>query len=444
MNACGDLWRSSWRGCSMTLCLFGISFVATCFCYLPCEDLNTTKANKPFCRRVSYIHPTKIPVHWQQNHNHVYHSPRRKHLSRDHWERSKGKPATHSPTRYSTDKNKDFFSFCGKISNLSITPVSNDANADKSATVTFEKETAAKTALLLDNTQLGKSQVHVTTASNIDQVATKAGAAASSAAQTAEDELAQEDKPRSRIVAEYLAQGYVLSDKVIQNAIGLDQKHGISDKFTTALTNFDSKYKVTDKSKAVDQKYQVTGKAWNAWGGLNHYFEQALETPSGQKVRQFYQQGQKQVIDVHNEAKRLADLKTGKDTFSTEGSSSEKSHLAQEVKSDSTSAATDLKETAQQVTGGTLPSEKSGAIWGLHLGSLSWIFEDKQWMKWESSENGNCLYFFLSKYDFLIDWLGIFLRFDCLRLFYFHDWCKLTSTIHILQTTHQLSTVVDS
>lgn len=169
---------------------------------------------------------------------------------------------------------------------------------------------AAKTALLLDNTQLGKSQVHVSTASNIDDVATKAGADVSSS--TPEDHISQEDKPRSRIVAEYLAHGYTLSDNVITKAIGLDQKHGISTKFTTALQNFDSKYKATDKAKAVDTKYGVTDKAWGAWGGLNSYFEKALGTPTGQKVRDFYVQSEKQVTDVHNEARRLADLKSGK------------------------------------------------------------------------------------------------------------------------------------
>lgn len=206
---------------------------------------------------------------------------------------------------------KDFFSFCGKITNLSITPVSSDTDAQKSATVTFEKETAAKTALLLDNTQLGKSQVHVSTASTIDQVATAAGSATTSAAQAAEDHIAQEDKPRSRIVAEYLAQGYTLSDNVIQKAISLDQKHGVSNRFTSALQNFDSKYKVTDKSKDMDQKYQVSNKALNAWGGLNSYFEKAMGTPTGQKLRDFYVVGEKQVTDVHNEARRLADFKKG-------------------------------------------------------------------------------------------------------------------------------------
>ncbi|EXJ80995.1 hypothetical protein A1O3_07283 [Capronia epimyces CBS 606.96] len=205
---------------------------------------------------------------------------------------------------------KDFFSFCGKITSISVTPESSTPDAPKSATVTFEKESAAKTALLLDNTQLGKSQVHVSTASTIDDVAAKAGAAVSSS--TGDDHIAQEDKPRSRIVAEYLAHGYALSDNVIHKAIDLDNKHGFSSRFTEALHKFDDKYKATDTAKSVDTKYGVTDKALSAWGGFNSYFEKALGTPTGQKVRDFYRQTDKQVRDVHSEARRLADLKAGK------------------------------------------------------------------------------------------------------------------------------------
>jgi len=189
--------------------------------------------------------------------------------------------------------------------------VSGTTEAEKSATVTFEKETAAKTALLLDNTQLGQSQVHVSTASTISEIAHQAGGSVGNAAYTMDD-LEQEDKPRSRIVAEYLAHGYTLSDNVIQQAIALDSKHGVSNRFTSALQNFDSKYKVTDKAQEMDNKYKVTDTAWNALGGLQSYFEKALGTPTGQKVRDFYVQGDKQVRDVHNEARRLADLKSGK------------------------------------------------------------------------------------------------------------------------------------
>ena len=104
-----------------------------------------------------------------------------------------------------------------------------------------------------------------------------------------------------------------MSDNVVKKAIDLDSQHGLSSRFTSALQNFDSKYKVTDKSKAVDQKYQVTDKAWNAWGGMNSYFEKAMGTPTGQKLRDFYAVGEKQVTDVHKEARRLADMKQGKE-----------------------------------------------------------------------------------------------------------------------------------
>jgi len=204
----------------------------------------------------------------------------------------------------------DFFSFCGKITNLTLTPSSAAPDAFKSASVSFEKETAAKTALLLDNTQLGKSQVRVSSAGSIDDLASKAGAAVHSS--VPEDHIAQEDKPRSRIVAEYLAHGYALSDQVLQQAITLDTKHGYSSRFTQALQNFDTRYKATDRAKAMDAKYGATERAMSAWGGLNTYFEKALNTPTGQKVRDFYVQGDKQVRDIHNEARRLADLKAGK------------------------------------------------------------------------------------------------------------------------------------
>jgi hypothetical protein len=90
----------------------------------------------------------------------------------------------------------------GKISSLSVTPTSNDDSATKKATVTFEKESAAKTALLLDSTQLGAAQVHVSAGQSLSEIAGHGGEES-----TSEHEVAQEDKPRSRIFAEYLAHG---------------------------------------------------------------------------------------------------------------------------------------------------------------------------------------------------------------------------------------------
>merc|ERR1711939_1244124 len=171
---------------------------------------------------------------------------------------------------------RDFFSFCGKISDLKIEDDSKtEAGPTKKATVTFEKETAAKTALLLDSTQLGPAQIHVTSG-------TSTGEATKAAGDHEHDDVPQEEKPRSRIFAEYLAHGYVISGKAIERALALDQQHGVSNRANAA------------------------------WGGLASYFDKAINTPTGQKLRTFYEQGNKQVMDVHNEARHLANLKSTK------------------------------------------------------------------------------------------------------------------------------------
>lgn len=200
----------------------------------------------------------------------------------------------------------DFFSFCGKIKSLEITP-----GADtQSAEVVFEKETAAKTALLLDNTQLGKTQVSVTGAEGAKEVD-------DSHDEKDSDEITQEEKPRSRIIAEYLAHGYVIGDQASQRALDLDHKHGISNRFLKTLQNLDNKYKATEKAKTADQSYGISTKAHGLFQGLTSYYEKAAGTPTGQKIVNFYSQTQKQVEDVHREARRLADLKKAEATSST-------------------------------------------------------------------------------------------------------------------------------
>ena len=177
--------------------------------------------------------------------------------------------------------------------------------------MTFEKETAAKTALLLDNTQLGSTQVQVSSAASLDDLGAKPAGTEGEGSKD-DSEVAQEDKPRSRIVAEYLAHGYVISDKAIERALQLDHQHGISTRFQSALKDFDVRFHATERAQAVDKQYGVSGLAAEAWRGMNSYFDKVLGTPTGQKLRSFYETGNKQVIDVHNEARHLADLKAGK------------------------------------------------------------------------------------------------------------------------------------
>ncbi|KAI5918203.1 hypothetical protein F4810DRAFT_693417 [Camillea tinctor] len=197
---------------------------------------------------------------------------------------------------------KDFFSFCGKITDIKVTPGENDT---KDASVTFEKETAAKTAQLLNNTQLGSSQISVTPA---DGKLDDGGLHSTSADRDTED-IPQEEKPRSRILAEYLAHGYVVGDVALQRAIELDHKHGVTTRFMNTLTNLDQKYHARDRAKATDQSYGISTRATNIFSGLSSYFEKATSSPTGQKLVKFYTDGQRQVQDIHAEARRLAELK---------------------------------------------------------------------------------------------------------------------------------------
>ncbi|KAE8351063.1 hypothetical protein BDV28DRAFT_26350 [Aspergillus coremiiformis] len=262
-------------------------------------------------------------------------------------------------------------SVSGKITSISVTPVSGEPDAAKSATVTFEKEAyvlprtsltspwkfnvstdyggrAAKTALLLDQTRLGSSAVHVQVAQTLDDIAGSHAASAGEAKDEHNHEIEQEDKPKSRIVAEYLAHGYTLSDNAIQKAISLDQKHGFSVRFTSALSNFDQKYHATDRARGIDESYKISDKAATGWRGLHSYFEKALGTPSGQRLRDFYAQTDKQVRDIHNEARRLADLKSGKNNHEGE---------APAEASGAIPAAAAAPPAATQPAGATAPAE---------------------------------------------------------------------------------------
>ncbi|KAA8895343.1 hypothetical protein FN846DRAFT_970076 [Sphaerosporella brunnea] len=202
----------------------------------------------------------------------------------------------------------NFFSFCGKIVNLSLTPTTSDPNSPLSATITFERDTAAKTAVLLDGTPLNNVPLRVEAAHSIEEIA--GSHLGPSADLETSGDVAQETKPASAIMAEYLAAGYDLADSVLHRGIEFDKAHGITSKFASYLQNIiktvESKAHIAEKAKQAESQYHFTEKA----KGLARYFENVLgSTGAGQKVREFYQTSEKQAMDIHNEAKRLAELK---------------------------------------------------------------------------------------------------------------------------------------
>lgn len=213
---------------------------------------------------------------------------------------------------------RDFFSYCGKINDISIKPTSSEAKATLSATITFERKPAADTALLLDNTELHGNHVKVESAASLADL---------SKGQEHHDdpnELRQEDMPRTAVLAEYLSHGYTIADNVLQKGIQLDHQHGYSDKFKTYLTQLDNKTNATPTMRSVDNAYGVTDKAHQGYNVFQRYFERAMNTPTGQKIRSFYEQGQKNVLDIHNEAMRLKKMRDEKSSECTCGGESGK------------------------------------------------------------------------------------------------------------------------
>lgn len=204
-----------------------------------------------------------------------------------------------------------FLSFCGKIKSITKT--------DKTATVEFEKSSAAKTSLMLDGGSLDGVAIRVTA----PESAKAAGEAAPRPTSAEGDEVRQDDKPHSAKIAEMLGHGYVLTDAAVTRAIELDQKHGISSKFLTWFQKLDDKYSLQTRAATAHSNVQTRASTLDAKTGASakmgslmstgmSYYEKALASPHGAKVREFYTNAKKEALDVHQEARRIAEEKAGR------------------------------------------------------------------------------------------------------------------------------------
>jgi RNA recognition motif-containing protein len=206
----------------------------------------------------------------------------------------------------------DFFTFCGKITSIDL----KDTHPTKSAIIHFEKPQAAKTALMLNGGLLDGSNLQVTS----DTVKEDESHHDEAHPPPSDAPFEQSDKPRAAIAAEYLAKGYALSDQILSKAIDLDKKHGISNRFLSYITSVDK----TVGAKVGGPDQTVSGKVQSALAGAStrarsmdeqrgiskqatSYYKTAFESPFGQKVFAFYSTTAKQVQDIHEEARRMAD-----------------------------------------------------------------------------------------------------------------------------------------
>lgn len=199
---------------------------------------------------------------------------------------------------------KDFFLFCGKIKEFEL--VKEEASDKQIAYVTFEREQAAKTALMLSKAVIGDSYITVR-ADDSETLQT------SDESYDIRDELSQEEKPKSAIFAEILGAGYQLQDHIIEKGLEYDSIYGISNRFKSIcdqiianLQQLNTKYRVvetvTEKVTEIEQKFAVQDKVQKAAAQVQH-------SSIGKRVAEFYTSTQRTVADVHKEARQIADEK---------------------------------------------------------------------------------------------------------------------------------------
>lgn len=126
------------------------------------------------------------------------------------------------------------------------------------------------------------------------------------------DDEAQESKPKSRIAAEILANGYILQDQVVAKGLEYDSKYSFTTRltgyFTTLTSNvkqIDDKYRIWDKAVEIDNKFKIQEKVQTAAQTAQTTANAALQSPTGQKVERIASQTFAQIAAVHFEAKRI-------------------------------------------------------------------------------------------------------------------------------------------
>ncbi|KAG8979864.1 hypothetical protein FRB90_007859 [Tulasnella sp. 427] len=94
----------------------------------------------------------------------------------------------------------------------------------------------------------------------------------------------------------------------------LEEKNGISARFLSYIKQIDQTidFKIAGPEATLSEKAINTGKAFNdkhqVLSRANTYYEKALSSPFGQKVYAFYSSTSKQVVDIHDEARRIAEV----------------------------------------------------------------------------------------------------------------------------------------
>lgn len=250
--------------------------------------------------------------------------------------------ASNLPESTTKQQVQKFFEFCGKIDRIDDSLQLSAYEGEKVFLVVFASSSALQTALLLNGAELNGAHVkimefseapgggpvnavsvngppaYVETPAQVDaklegkevnagnaSINDAPGVVSSSHAGDIEQEL----KPKAQIFAEYLSHGYILGDSLLAKAIEHDKQNGYSEKFKRFLSDLNEKYALEAKQAELEKKQQQLDDKYGITAIMNKYYEKAMNTGVGSKLRGFYTDVVKDGNAIHEEAKRLAALK---------------------------------------------------------------------------------------------------------------------------------------
>lgn len=216
---------------------------------------------------------------------------------------------------------KDFFRFCGKIDDFAMIKTEDGKSAE--ALICFEKEGAAKTALMLTNATIGDRMIKVEPyyKDEVTEASTSEAKPTTESTRSTESNETSANGQTAFTTSNYLSTlwttGLQISQTVLQGAKALDSTFGISaqaaaymEKAKEETIKLDQKYQVTERATEFDSKLGIREKLTQAVSTATVLGKQALETEQGKKVHGYYEKAISTAAELKEEAIRAINLDT--------------------------------------------------------------------------------------------------------------------------------------
>ncbi|KAJ9055412.1 Protein vip1 [Entomophthora muscae] len=243
---------------------------------------------------------------------------------------------------------QEFFRFCGKVVEFAIGKSEDEKSQE--ALVLFEKDSAAKTAIMLSNSLIGDRKIVVQPYYSEFQVKANSESGSSQnkdgASQSRENSASTQSEEKNSQAGSSLwntlwSTGYQLTQTVVQATQELDSQYKISDQMNAYLEKakeetkkLDEQYQVSQTANELDSKYGVVEKLSQAASTAKEYGNMALETEQGKKVQEMYEKAVNSASELKVEAYRALNIESEENSENNQEASKEQNDSSEETTKD--------------------------------------------------------------------------------------------------------------